>query len=390
MAIVKKLGIISITLIFLFLNPARGFTDIRIGVAISLTGKYEKPGNMVCLGYKLWEKEVNERGGLLGEKVKLIIFDDESDAEKSFSLYSKLIKEEKVDLVLSPYSSSITYKVSRVTERYHYPMLVAGASDPHIWLRGYKYLFGMYALADRYFMGFLDIVAEYGFQKLVVVTEKDRFPLSAAEGIEKWSERFGLKVLDTIVYPKGRPDFVSIVAKIKKLAPDAMVLCAYPDDVYALMDSMKRAKYRPRAFAATIAPTFKDFGLRLGKDAEGVFGPSQWEANTRIPFPGTKKFIRSFKEFTKLTPTYHAASGYAACEILEKSINKVGAKDREKIASAIRQMDTYTVLGRFRVDDRGIQVGHNPITIQWQNGKREIIWPRRMQTANPIFPVWYK
>ena len=117
---------------------------------------------------------------------------------------------------------------------------------------------------------------------------------------------------------------------------------------------------------------FKEFSVKLGKDAEGVFGPSQWEANARIPYPGTRKFIRDFKEFAKSTPTYHAASGYVACEILEKSINRAGSLDRELIASVIRQMDTFTVLGRFKVDARGVQIGHNPITIQWQKGKREI------------------
>ena len=386
----KKTYLFFLTLTFLFFIPSLGLPVVRIGVAISLSGKYKKPGNMVCFGYKLWEKQVNERDGLLGEKVELIIRDDESDPDKSFELYKKLIEEEKVNLVLSPYSSSITYRVSDVTEKYHYPLLVAGASDPQIWMRGYNYVFGMYALADRYFTGFLDIIAEYGLKKVVVIAENDRFPLSAAKGVEKWSKRFGLHVMEKIIYPKGRPDFVGILTKTRKFNSDALVLCAYPDDVYNFMQAMKQVRYRPRAFAATIAPAFRGFGLRLGKDANGVFGPSQWEANTRIPFPGTKKFIEDFKKFTNLTPTYHAASGYAACEILEKSIIKANSLEREKIANAIRQMDTYTVLGRFRVDDRGIQVGHNPITIQWQNGKREIVWPRRMQTATPIFPEWYR
>ena len=386
---IKKCWVFLGIFFLVMLEPVFGFATIKIGAAVSMSGKYEKPGTMVCYGYRLWEKQVNERGGLLGKKVQLVVYDDGSNPDTSVALYRRLIEEEKVDLVLSPYSSSITYKVSAITEKYHYPLLAAGASDPAIWQRGFRYVFGMYALADRYFTGFLDIIAEYGFHTVVTVAENDRFPVSAANGVKKWSETFGLDVLKTILYPKGQPDFAAIVKEIRALNPDAVVLCAYPPDVYKFMGAMKLLKYRPRAFAATIAPTFKDFGIRLGRDAEGVFGPSQWEANARIPFPGTKKFISDFEKFTHLTPTYHAASAYSSCEILEKSVKEAGSLDRELIADAIRKMDTFTVLGRFKVNGLGIQVGHTPITIQWQRGKREIVWPRKMQTANPVFRHWY-
>ncbi len=390
MARINKLITLLVCIIMSLCLASRGFSTIKIGAAISLSGRYKKPGTMIYLGYKLWEKQVNNRGGLLGKEVELITYDDQSDADRSVALYKKLIEKDGVDLVLSPYSTSITYRVSSLTEKYHYPLLAAGASGPQLWERGYKYLFGMYALADRYFTGFLDIIAEYGFKNVVTIVENNQFPLSAADGVEKWGERFGLKILKKIVYSDGNENFEEILRTVKKLNPDAIVLCAYPKDVYRFMASMKHLRYRPRAFAATIAPAFKEFGVKLGKDAEGVFGPSQWEANARIPFPGTRKFIRDFKEFAKSTPTYHAASGYAACEILEKSINRAGSLDRELIASVIRQMDTFTVLGRFKVDARGVQIGHNPITIQWQKGKREIVWPRKMQTSNPIFPELYK
>ncbi len=385
----RLLLLLGVLLIVLYELPC-AWATIRIGAAVSLTGKYEKPGTMIYYGYRLWERQVNARRGLLGQKVRLIIHDDESSAEKSVRWYRQLIEKEKVDLVLSPYSSSITYRVSTVTEQYHYPLLASGASDPEIWHRGYRYVFGMYALASRYFTGFLDIIAEYGLKNVVTIAENDRFPVSAAKGVEKWSGIFGLKILKTVLYPKGNPDFLTMVKNTKILAPDAVVLCAYPGDVYKFMKAMKALRFRPRAFAATIAPTFREFGARLGQDAEGVFAPSQWEANRRIPFPGTRKFISDFEKFTNLTPTYHAASAYAACEILETAVKEAGSIDREKIASEIRKMDTFTVLGRFQVDDRGIQVGHNPIIIQWQKGKREIVWPRKMQTANPIFPLWHK
>ncbi len=291
----------------LFFLPLLVNADIKIGVAISQTGKYRKPATMALDGYKLWVKEINEHGGLPGQHVQLIIYDDKSDPNTSMTLYKKLINEDKVDLVLSPYSSSITYKVSEVTERYHFPLLAAGASDPGIWNRGFRYVFGVYALANRYFIGFVDLIAEYGLKKMAIIAEDSRFPLSAAKGVQDWGDRFGIKTLVLLKYPAGKPDFSKIIKKIIPLSPDALVLCAYPDDVYAFINTMWEKRLHPRAFAATIAPVFKDFGMKLGEKAEGIFGPSQWEANSRIPFPGTMKFIRTFEEYTGKTPSYHAA-----------------------------------------------------------------------------------
>ena len=84
-------------------------------------------------------------------------------------------------------------------------------------------------------------------------------------------------------------------------------------------------------------------------------------------------------------PSYHAASAYSACQILEKAIIQAQAIDHEKIRDYISSFDTITIMGRFKVDHTGRQVGHNPILIQWQNGKKEIVYPSKMSTSQPQF-----
>ena len=118
--------------------------------------------------------------------------------------------------------------------------------------------------------------------------------------------------------------------------------------------------------------------------ADKVFGPSQWEPRERIPFPGTQQFVTAFKRFTNRSPSYHAGSAYAACQLYEDAIRKTQSFDNQKIRDYIASLDTVTVIGRFKVDSNGKQIGHNPIIIQWQKGKKEIVWPSKMQTAPPI------
>ena len=120
---------------------------ILIGATVSLEGKYSEPSSMVRNGFKLWEMDVNQRGGLLGRPVKLILYDDKSQKERVGKLYEKLIYEDKVDLVFSPYGTPLTLAASEISEKKHMVMLACAASGEKIWERGYEYVFGVYALA---------------------------------------------------------------------------------------------------------------------------------------------------------------------------------------------------------------------------------------------------
>src|SRR5947209_16288570 len=85
--------------------------EVLVGGAISQTGQYAEPAGRQVYSIKLWVDEVNARGGLLGHTIVLRLLDDKSDIQTSIKLYEKLITEDKVDLLLAPYSSGITEAV---------------------------------------------------------------------------------------------------------------------------------------------------------------------------------------------------------------------------------------------------------------------------------------
>jgi len=162
---------------------------------------------------------------------------------------------------------------------------------------------------------------------------------------------------------------------------DGLIFSAYPFDCYKFIHLMQKANYRPKAIAFAIAPALPDFYKHVGEFANGVFGPSQWEADKRILFPGTIEFIEDFIRISGKTPSYHAGGAYGSCQILEKAIIQTNSFEHKAISDAIHTFDTVTVTGRFKVDHTGKQIGHNPIIIQWQNAKKEIVYPARMQTS---------
>ena len=368
-----------------FFAQSAEISPILVGATVSLEGKYKEPSLMIRDAFNLWEKQVNERGGLLGRPVKLILYNDKSQKDLVKKYYEKLLIEDKVDLLFSPYGTPLTLVASEVSERHGFVMLACAASGEIIWERGYKYVFGVYALAKRYFIGLLDLMARNGLKSLAILNEDNPFNIDVANGAESWAKRFGLSVTYKKAYNPGKRELSGHIMEIKGINPDGLILSAYPPDCYELLDLMKASEYRPKVLGLTVVPTHPDFHKNAGRMSERIFGPSQWEPDERIPFPGTKKFIKDFKTFTGKMPSYHAGSAYSACQIIEKALNHVNSLNHQEIRYFVSSLDTVTVIGRFKVDHKGKQVGHNPIMIQWQNGKKEIVYPTKMQTAPALF-----
>ena len=130
-----------LTMLILLL-PLTGYGEslnpIRIGATVSLSGRFSEPSAMVRDGYRLWEKQINQRGGLLGRPVELVVYDDRSEPETTYQRYQQLIHQDRVDLVFSPYGTPLTLQASQVCEARQMVMLACAASGKAIWNRGYR------------------------------------------------------------------------------------------------------------------------------------------------------------------------------------------------------------------------------------------------------------
>ena len=380
---IRFTGTCTAILLLLVTGAGRAAAPIRIGATVSLSGKYSEPSAMVQDGYRLWAKQVNQRGGLLGRPVELVVYDDRSEPETVYQRYQQLIQRDGVDLVLSPYGTPLTLQASQISESRQMVMLACAASGKAIWNRGYRYVFGMYALADRYFIGMLDLMARRGLDSVSIIYEDSPFNRDVAEGTASWARRFGIDVALKRSFVPGERQLAPLLDEAAHKNAVGLILSAYPPDGYRMLALMTSSGWRPRALGITIAPIHPDFHRQAGPIAEGIFGPSQWEPDERIPFPGTNDFIHDFNAAYQKLPSYHAGSAYAACQILERAITDLHDLNHDRIRDYINALDTVTVIGRFKVDLQGRQVGHNPILIQWQGGKKEIVYPTKMQTAAP-------
>jgi branched-chain amino acid transport system substrate-binding protein len=82
-----------------------------------------------------------------------------------------------------------------------------------------------------------------------------------------------------------------------------------------------------------------------------------------------------------------SAGAYAACRLLAETVQRTGSLDSDKVREALLALKTKTVLGDFAVDERGFQIAHKAITIQWQDGKQVVVWPDELASGKLRFPT---
>lgn len=356
---------------------------IKLGVTVSLSGKYAELGSMNEKAYKLWVRDVNRRGGLLGRPVELAILDDKSDPELAKALYERFIVKDRVDLVLGPYSSEITEAVSSVTEHHQYPLLASGASADSLWQEGRKYLFGVYVTTKKYTIGFLELLVKSGINKVAIVSADDLFSKDIEAGTKEWAKRYELEVVFSETFKKGTQDIDERIRAAKSSGAEALIVAGHFDDAVNGRKALGKVHWTPKAYYATVGPALQKFSDVLKGDADFTYSSSQWE--TTLSYSGTKEFAQSFNEAYHIAPSYHAASAYAAGQIIEAAVHKTKSIDRAKLTEALSTLDTITVMGRYGVDRDGRQVRHFTTTVQWQNGKKETVAPRELMTAKPIW-----
>lgn len=358
--------------------------ELVVGASVALTGKYSRTGQEQLHGYQMWIEDINAKGGLLGKKVRMIHYDDESKPDTGAKLYEKLITHDKADLLLGPYSSGVTLAASTISERHHFPMVSTGAASSQIWERGYKNVFGLYTPAEVYMDQILELAKSKGLKKIALIYENTTFPRAVAKGVKTKALALGLDVVFEEEYSKGSTDFASMIVKIKIKEPDVIVGGSYLPDSTAFVRQAKEYQLNAAIYAFAVGPGLPDFGQNLGPDAEGIMGNTQWEPSLNVP--GAQDFAARYEKKYGHRPGYHAAGGYGAGQILEAAVKAADSLDKDKLRTALLGLDTTTVFGRYKVDRTGKQIGKPGYAIQWINGTRHIVLPSEVATHEVVYP----
>jgi branched-chain amino acid transport system substrate-binding protein len=361
-------------------SPACAQQPIRIGASASLVGSYAVQGGYLREGYLLCQRHVNEQGGVMGRPLELVIHDDGSDEKTAVRLYERMISDDKVDAVLGPYSSPITDAVAEVSERHRRLMIAPAAATTSIWEKGRRYLVMMLAPVEGLSEGVLDLAARQGLKTVAVLRQDGLVANAIAKGAQALAPAKGLRVVAVESYQTSPEDFSEPVKKVASARPDVLIAASarFPDLV-AITRKIKDMDLRVKMLSSVPYGLLPEYYQQLGQQAELVYSGSFWE--TSLPYPGNQAFVAEYQKDFKRAPAVQSAGAYAACRLLVDAARQSGSLDAEALRSALLNLRTKTVLGDFAIDERGYQVGHKAVTIQWQDGKQVVVWPDELASG---------
>jgi branched-chain amino acid transport system substrate-binding protein len=341
---------------------------------------------------KLWVDEVNGGGGLLGHKINLTLLDDKSDTQTAIKLYEKLITEDKVDMLLAPYSSGITEAVANVNERYKMPFVAYGAASTSIWEKGRKHIFNIVAVAEDYQKGAVHLAKRIGVKRAAIIGEDSLFPRTSGKGAKQWCQKLGIQVVVEENYPLKQTDFTALLQKIKASGAEAIFSNSYFADSVAQLRQLREQNINLKLFASTVGPGLPNFAEQLGSTAEYVLGFSQWEPLPQVlKHPGMKEFVEKYEKRFGEKPNYHAGGAYGALKVTEAALQKAGSFDNAKLREALASIEVTTAFGRYKVDAKGMN-DHEGLTFQILQGKRRVVWPEKWAETKAELPMpeWSK
>jgi branched-chain amino acid transport system substrate-binding protein len=370
-------------------NSSNSDKPLVVGISLPLTGDFSQPGGEARKGYEIWADQVNADGGLLGRKVELKITDDASNQDTVVTDYTKLITQDKVDLLLGTFSTLLNFPASAVAEKNGMLYVEPAGGAPKMFDRGFKKLFfAQQATASHQPDVFVEYIkslpADQRPKTAAYPTQDDPFTTPVIESMQKQLEALGVKTVYTTTYPADATNFQTIASAIAAAKPDLIAQGAVFEDGVGLVRSLQQLNFSPKMLFQTSAPSnagqYSD-GIGI-KNTEGVFYTVSW--NEKAATPKNKEFVAEYaKRYNGGIPAEDAADAYAAAQVLQTAVEKVGSIDQNKLADYLHKNEVESILGPLAWDETGAPTKQF-LLAQWQSGAVEIVAPKDAATTDTV------
>jgi branched-chain amino acid transport system substrate-binding protein len=380
---------------------AQSGEPIKIGFSMAMTGGLAANGKSALLAQKIWEEDINAKGGLLGRPVKLIYYDDQSNPATVPGIYTKLLDVDKVDLVIGPYATAqIAPAMPIVIQRNKLFIGLLGLAVNTEF--NYANYFAMIPSGPdpkpAFTKGFFDTAMAQTPkpQSVAIVAADQEFSRNASDGARENAKKAGLKIVYDKSYPPSTTDFAPIVRAIAATNPDLVVLASYPPDSVGLVRSINEIGFKPKMIGgAMVGPQATALKTQLGPALNGFVNYDFWLPVPKMMFPGVEEVIKKYQarapaEGVDLLGYYMAPWGYAQLQVLAQAIEATKSLEDKKLADYIRANSFKTVLGDVRFGKNGEWAESRVLQVQFHDIKgNDVEQFRAMGTQTLLTPGLY-
>jgi branched-chain amino acid transport system substrate-binding protein len=369
---------------------------IKIGGAVSFTGRFASGGLESKFGYEQAVADINKGGGIYLKEfnkqipLELIIEDDESDSTKCVARLEKMHSVDKVVAYLGPYGSTLCAAAGGIAEKNRVPILAVSFSllAPH--QQGYKYLYSPFVKTDTgvdAIFATIDTIPKAQRPSTVAIfAEKTDWGEELIRLTPDIAKRRGYTVVADKSYAVGTKDYSSLIIAAKSINAEIVIGVPTPPDGIALMKQIKELDYNPKVVIFWRAAGTPLWPANLKQDGDYVSYVSNWDHNFK--YSGCNELVAAYKAKHNKLPAVTVGVTYSCVQILADAIKRAGTLDKNKIRDAIATTDVTTVQGpvKFRADGVGI----TPVAImQWQKGVSQVIYHEKFTTSPLLLmPKW--
>ncbi len=388
---------------------SRAAEPISIGFAEALTGSLAVVGKSGLLAAQIWAEEVNAKGGLLGRPVKLVFYDNQSNAANVPGIYVKLLDVDHVDLVVSAYSTNMTAPAMpvviahdklfvslfclAVNSEFHYPryfsMLPTGPDPKHAFSRGY---FDLAAAQDP------------RPQTVAIVAADAEFARNASDGARDNARATGFRIVYDSTYPPTTTDYTPIVRAVKATNPDVVYVASYPADTTGILRAANEVGIKAKLFGGNmVGLSTAALKTQLGPLLNGIVVNENWVPAPTLNYPGVLDFLKLYQakaagEGVDPLGYFLPPWAYARMQILQQAIEVTQSLDDAKLAEYMHGHGFKTIIGDVAFSSEGEWTAPRIIWTQFQNIKGNdlaqfkdpatevVLLPKELKSGSLIYP----
>jgi branched-chain amino acid transport system substrate-binding protein len=392
---------LALALALVFAIPARAADTIKIGESEHLTGALAPSAKADMLAQQIWVEEVNKRGGLLGRKVELVVYDDQSNPALVPGIYTKLIEIDNVDLLIGSGAQFIvaTMPIVMAKKRTLISLMTLAANDhfhyPQYFATGPFGSPQKAELSHAYF----EVVKQLKPQPatLAVVAADAEFTTNMVAGARFFAKENNLRIVYDKTYPLGTVDYAPIIRAIQAAKPDVVFVASYPLDSIGLVRAAREANLKTRLFGGgMVGPQYASTMAQLGEALENLVFFHFYVPEPTMEFAGISEFLAKYHARARDAGVdqlgfYQPPYSYAAMQILEQAITATGSLADATLAEYMHGHSFKTIVGDIAFDADGEWATPRVLMVQFQNLKGNGL-EQFMQTGKEVIlsPPAYK
>jgi len=333
------MGVAAVAFVITSAHPAHA--DIKVGFQAPLTGFAATDGKSAKIAAEMAVDDINGAGGVLGQKLQLITYDDQAKSDQAIFTANKLIGEDGVKLVVNGSYSASGRAAAPVFQKASVVMIAAYGVHPDITTAG-DYMFRLVHLgppqgrATALFVG-----KTLGLKKVSTITMDNDYGQATMDGFLEAAPKYGIEVINKYSYSLKDRQFGSIVASVKRDNPDGIYATAYFFTGGPLVSQLRAAGIKVPIIGSQAFDSEKFIEI-AGPAAEGTYIVDSFDRNRKEE--ALQRFFTEFQKRAGYAPEGVAAVTYSAVKLMADGIKRAGSADPVKVRDALAATKNFTML----------------------------------------------